>query len=479
MRPLEILLWLAGLLALLSLAAPRPQALRCALGLALLALLAAAAQVLAEGARWQMAPAYALAVALFLLALAQRALPRDRPRRPWLARLGVGLGVLSLILAAALPAVIPMFRFPPPQGPYAIGTRTYHWVDQARPETFTANPADRRELMVQVWYPAPAQPHARRAPYLQDGAALAPLLRLLGLPAFLLGHLPDVTTNAAPSAPAAADGADGFPVLLFAHGRGGYRQHNTFQVEALVSHGYVVAALDQPYAAAGVAFPDGRRADYDPRMSERRFMDSVIPDLARDASFALDRLAILDRTDPVLAGRLDLQRAGMFGLSLGGAVTAQACLQDPRLKACLPMDVFMPEEVVRSGLSQPTLWISRDAGTMRQEGWDQAEIDETQSTMRAVFAGLPVEGYLVLLPGAFHPNFSDTPLMTAPFLGRRLGLVGPIDPGRAHEIINAVSLAFFDRHLKGAPAPLLDDPASTYPEVLFQSRRTGAVTPGR
>jgi hypothetical protein len=28
-------------------------------------------------------------------------------------------------------------------------------------------------------------------------------------------------------------------------GRGGYRQHNTLQVEELVSHGYIVAAIDQ------------------------------------------------------------------------------------------------------------------------------------------------------------------------------------------------------------------------------------------
>ena len=34
---------------------------------------------------------------------------------------------------------------------------------------------------------------------------------------------------------------------------------NTFQVEELVSYGYIVAAIDQPYAAAEVVFPDGRK----------------------------------------------------------------------------------------------------------------------------------------------------------------------------------------------------------------------------
>jgi hypothetical protein len=44
-----------------------------------------------------------------------------------------------------------VFRFPRPSGPYAIGTVSYHWVDGARPEVFTADPNDHRDLMVQVW----------------------------------------------------------------------------------------------------------------------------------------------------------------------------------------------------------------------------------------------------------------------------------------------------------------------------------------
>jgi hypothetical protein len=34
---------------------------------------------------------------------------------------------------------------------------------------------------------------------------------------------------------------------------------NTYQVEELVSHGYIVAAIDQPGAAADVVFPGGRQ----------------------------------------------------------------------------------------------------------------------------------------------------------------------------------------------------------------------------
>ena len=50
-----------------------------------------------------------------------------------------------------------------------------------------------------------------------------------------------------------------FPVLIFLEGATGFRQMNTFQVEALASHGYIVVALDQPGVAAAVVFPDGRQ----------------------------------------------------------------------------------------------------------------------------------------------------------------------------------------------------------------------------
>src|SRR5690606_1288309 len=135
---------------------------------------------------------------------------------------------------------VPVFRFPAPSGPYQIGTVTYHWVDGGRAEIYTANPDDRRELMVQIWYPAQADPTSPRAPYIQDAQALAAALaRVRHLPSFLLGNLKYVTTNAFPSAPVAGSGQR-FPVLLFLEGTTGFRQMNTFQVEELVSHGYIV-----------------------------------------------------------------------------------------------------------------------------------------------------------------------------------------------------------------------------------------------
>lgn len=364
----------------------------------------------------------------------------------------------------------PVFRFPKPSGPYGIGTLTYHWEDPSRPEVFTADPNDRRELMVQIWYPAKVDPSLPRARYVRNPGALAPLARLLHLPEFIFGPLKYITINAIESAPV-ANGGSSFPVLICSHGRGGFRQENTWLIEELVSHGYIVAAIDHPYAASGVVFPDGRRATFDTRMLDRKFVDGKIPYLAQDAIFTLNQLGTLNQSDPngILTRRLDLQRAGIFGLSLGGEVSAEACRLEPRFRACLVMDVWMPADVVQVGLKQPTMWLTRDAKTMQLEGWSQADIDETLTTMRAVFESLPGDGYFVQVPGMFHIDFSDAPFFSP--ATSWLGVTGPIDGRRAHGITSAYSLAFFDRHLKGRPEVLLNGPAKQYPEVLFETRR--------
>ncbi|NTU83969.1 MAG: hypothetical protein HGA45_32125 [Chloroflexales bacterium] len=105
-------------------------------------------------------------------------------------------------LTFALPIILPIFRFPPPSGPYAIGTLTYHWVDADRPEIFRANPQARRELMVQIWYPAMGAQSAPRAPYMADAdAVMAAFGRIHAKPAFIFGHFTYVTTNTISSAP--------------------------------------------------------------------------------------------------------------------------------------------------------------------------------------------------------------------------------------------------------------------------------------
>ncbi len=495
MRPFEIILSIANLLAFLSLVIPLPLRLHWTRYTPLFALLIAIMQLAWEGSRWQMIPAYALTVIFFGGWLVNVVASWSLPVHRFLFSAEISLGVLALIVATALPVLLPVFHFRKPTGPYAIGTLTYHWVDTSRPELFTTDPNDHRELMAQIWYPATSEPGARRAPYIEDAQAVTPALaRLTRFPGFLFSHFKYVTTNAIPSAPVANDKSS-YPVLIYLTGLDGFRSVNTFQIEALVSHGYIVVGLDQPGAVAMVRFPDGReisgwsRDQIQPLIMQsvepqspaptlygKPLPDGIIPFFAQDVPFALDQLEALNTSDPnhILTGRLDLQHVGTFGISLGGMVAAEACHQDPRLKACLIMDVYIPADVVKSGLQQSSMFITRDANTMRLErqrsgGWTEKDIELTLDTMRAVYRNLPGDGYFITIPKMFHLNFTDTPYWSP--ITAQLGLTGPIGGQRGFDIVNAYTVAFFDKELKAQPSPLLDGSVQPYPEAIFEKRK--------
>jgi hypothetical protein len=500
MRPVEILLVVTDLLTFLVIAIPRLHAPRWTGSIVLITFSLAVVQILVEGSRWQMVPAYGLTGLFLIVWMVQNFVkPSGSVKRLLTSRLvvscAISLAIIALVLSTALPTVLPIFHFPRPGGPYQIGTLTYHWVDTSRHEVFSTDSHAHRELMAQIWYPVKGDNSPMRAPYVQDASALSSALTwALHLPGFTFDYFQEITTHAIPSAPVADDESN-YPVLIFLTGITGYRQSNTFQVEELVSHGYIVVGIDQPYAAATVVFPDGHqilgwtRDQMQPLIQQslspvanasilggQRLTNGIIPYFAQDVSFTLDQLTALNKADPngILTGRLNLQRVGTLGVSLGAMVASEACHSDPRLKACLMMDAAMPANVVETGLRQPAMWLTRSANTMRQENWSEADIDQTVSTMQAVFNKEPAgDGYYVSIPGMFHVNFTDGPYFTplAPLLNPPFA--GPINAQRGFDIVNAYSLAFFDQHLKGHPTALLAGPSKQYPEVLFSSRGIG------
>lgn len=397
--------------------------------------------------------------------------------------------LLLLVVVFARFRLFPTVRFGRPTGPHGIGTLTFHVKDGSRTEIFQENPRAPRELMVQIWYPAAAGSSAERAPYLPDARKVTKeLARLFRVPRFMFHHLRRSRTNAVPSAPAAPAGGDGYPVLIFLEGLAGFRQMNTFQVEELVSHGYVVAAIDHPYAAACVVFPDGRHVggwpvarmkeliapsletvEQPPVVNGHVLADGIIPYFVEDVRTVLAELAKWNESDPngILTGMMDLGKVGVFGVSLGGIVAGEACRADSRLKACLIVDAPMTRNTVTSGLRQPAMWITRDAETMRREGWPPKEIDQHQTTMRAVFERMPKDGYVVRVRDFFHINPTDIPLWW-PLLTRLVKMRGPIDRRRAHAITNDYTLVFFNRYLKGLASDLLGDGSAKYPEVSLE-----------
>ncbi len=128
------------------------------------ALALAVATLVVEGLRWQLVPWQVLALAV----AAAAALRRWRPghSRRWRRVVGRGVLVVGLALGglALLTALVP--KLPKPSGPHSVGSVIFRWTDNQRPETLTADPSDRRQVIAQAWYPTDAT-QGRAVPYFE------------------------------------------------------------------------------------------------------------------------------------------------------------------------------------------------------------------------------------------------------------------------------------------------------------------------
>lgn len=425
-----------------------------ALGLCLL-------EFLLDEFNFRMFPAYLLTLSIFVLTLGRLfRLSSEQTKRRWPAVLAAMIGFPWLLFSAALPLVLlPFNPIPAATGPYAVGTITYAWKDTSRLEMYTDDLNDYRELPVQVWYP--------------------------------VDKTVQTATNGIVNAPVSMAQAT-YPLLVFSPGAFGPRDSNISTYQELASNGYIVAAIDHTYQTPYASFPDGRTILISPKFvqevqihnqvmittpqEDARILDDWIVLRLLDLRMVVDGLEQInnDAGQSPLAGRMDLSRIGLIGHSLGGTSASQFCREDARCQAVVSLDgpLFGDRVSVASDGRQTFVETSFPKPLMLMYSgvlFTDPKYHDTiymASVMAYQRTSQPV--YALVIDGAGHMNFTDLPLIS-PVLAGALG-TGPINPERCIRIVNAYTLAFFDRNLKGEAVPLLDGPSSEYPEVTFQSR---------
>ena len=379
------------------------------------------------------------------------------------------------VLALACTRGIPERPFPAPTGPHAIGMSEFLWTDESRSEIFTRDADDTRSVAVRVWYPTddPGEPGAM---YVADMAEFGD-----GQDFVPVTH---VRTNAIQDA-APAPGP--FPVLVYHHGGSWTRFTSTFTTEELASHGYVVVSVGHNGFNKTQFLPGGASVVPDTLTFPEPSGDLLADALAgwdfldehhftawvADAVFVLDRLEALNGSG-LLAGRLDLDRIGMYGWSFGGATSIEMSAIDDRVKAAIDHDGQLFGSAPRVGTDRPFMLMHntelREAPTSDDPEVAEANarameqlmgaVDSTSAAMRTASTG---DWYDVSISGTNHGSFSDLVLFLP-------GSSPGIEPARGHEIINALTVAFFDRYLKGTETQLLDDPGAVFPEVDAERR---------
>lgn len=391
----------------------------------------------------------------------------------------------------------PAFYFPKPSGQYAVGVKTYHWVDTKRKEVLSDDPAHpNRELMVKVWYPSyehiQDKPSTAYAPYcVQYFRQNQPLIWLLGLSRLMYVY-------AKPDLPIAIEKTP-FPVVLFSPGFRGYQDANTAQCEELASHGYIVVGMTHPYDNSVVQFPDGRIADGLKSIEQRSkgtllIQNTVIDDSAAiwfaDTGFVLNQLEQLEHDkDSFFYQRLDLSRMGMFGHSMGGSTALQMAARDCRIKAAVNLDGSLFGYDIPHTIGKPCMVLLAGNGVifnerpLTQKEWKALGIHSRQEELKLKATYLPAldslaqsassDFYTFVIQGAGHLDLSDASLSKSALplvrfiasINSSLLRMGSINGEKAVNIVNSYLLAFFDKYLQGRSTELLDGNKVLFAEV--------------
>ncbi len=309
-----------------------------------------------------------------------------------------------------------------PSGPFYVGRVDRVMIDPARTNLYRYTPAT-NAFMVTFWYPADAPP-AGLLPAAGLDRCLAMdtnLYKFGGYDPCWAPVIAALVGRSFPGVPLAA-GTNRFPVVLDSHGLPAWRKLGSSNAEDLASHGYVVLAIDHPDCWA-TEFPDGRY------LAGNHSGDT--PNRLRDMTFLLDKLAELDATDPLLAGRLDLERIGVSGGSFGGMVVT-TCKTDNRVKCVALYDATNFDPNTR--LQKPLLI-----------GLGEANYFYTADLQ--LFNQALTNAVLFQLHGAGHMTPCD------------IGWTMESPGGRAPTLaMNACRVWFFDTYLKGETSTFPTNP---------------------
>ena len=351
-----------------------------------------------------------------------------------------------------------MVKRPEPTGQYAVGTNTYT-VFNDREEVLV--PGSMRSIPVRVYYPVTKESveGKHKARYMSRDMAKA-LKKSMHAPinyekSEAAGdNVSDCHENA-PMIPGVK-----FPLIVFNHGFGSFREANSFLCIELVSHGYVVISVGHPYDAALAELDDGTKIElskdankkqYEPflpgafsiikltsakgtnRQLAERF-DAIQKKyckyiLSRVDEFVKDTLSAVNYAKENLGDLIDFEKGiGVTGHSLGGAAAYMLCLDHEEYVCGANLDGALFGEHAGKIMNKPFVQISCKTNLNAET---RPFIDHTETSYSAVFEKMQ------------HIGFSDMKHMIP-----IKAISGKLDADVAHENVCRLHLELFDTYIK-------------------------------
>ena len=395
------------------------------------------------------------------------------------------LGFIFQGCAVAGSVLVPLASIEPPTGKYNIGTQVYFWTDSSRGEVYTTSPSDYRELMVQIWYPAQGGKNYQKAPHVTfPEKAISSIARTAGLPANFGKHGIQLTSNSVFGLLPIQNKQ--FPLILFSHGDGGLLNQNTSQIEELVSNGYIVIACNHTYNASITFDKKGNSIPYQQNISwneqaqyhKKYYTNLLINYRYQDLVFLLNTLKQNQFDDGSLnpfKNKIDFEKVGAMGHSMGGGTTYVAMLKNSEIKAGVALDGWffgLLDEDAKTNTKKPFLHLGQEQFldidvegdiNFSKDGKRNFEIYNT-------ILATNEESYGVYIKNSLHYSFTDMKLIYnqgAPF-SLPLDSLGEVDKKIVDDVLDKTILGFFDYVFKNTPFEFEGDHTSNH-QVIYRN----------
>lgn len=359
----------------------------------------------------------------------------------------IGNGVLYAVsLTSAI--MFPQYEQPIVTGNHEILISEYTWEDENRVETFT-DTGENRSVTVKFWYPE------------EEGT---------------------------------------YPLIVFSHGAFGVIDSNYSTCMELASNGYVVASIAHPYHAMfveetdgdvitvsqdfmnettkryeleeehivynnGLAWMDVRRGDANfvldtilgkvetshKELGEKGAEGTTV-DATATKEISVEQMSERDLEELELFAKINPEKIGMFGHSMGGATAVAMGRERDEIDAVIDLEGTMLGEYVDfedgwevyNAEPYPVPLLDVNSRVVDTEAHSYADYGLEYVNFYVGRNALDYE--YAIIEDAGHLNFTDLP-MVSPILAKMLG-AGSIDPKECIEEINAMVLDFFDKKLK-------------------------------
>lgn len=326
--------------------------------------------------------------------------------------------VYSICLLPAL--IIPQTNPIKITGEHEVAIKEYTWEDKSRVETY-ADTGENRKLTVKFWYPKEA---------------------------------------------------GSYPLVVFSHGSFGVIDSNNSTCKNLASNGYVVVSIGHTYQAMYAKDTSGKVITISKEfMDEVNYMNSCeysaetekiiyensqkwIKIRTADENFVLDTILnnVVSINADVLWGKIDTQKIGLMGHSLGGGASVEVGRQRDDIDAVIDLEGTMFGEY--AGFDE-----SAGLEIYRDDPYPIPILDVNSRDIYERALDVPDDGYVnfymgeravnyqsVIFENVEHMNFTDLAVVS-PFLSGLLG-TGTVDARECIENVNDMVLEFFNCYLK-------------------------------